>query len=115
MYPFGEFHEKYKGFVPPLGKLDFFLSIGQNKRTSNRTAILYRTWRVRFSFVGNSDEFSGEVITVMRPINIFFMGGKEDYESGREDKMLGVSYEYNVGDIQLYLSSININITVKLM
>lgn len=28
MCPYGEFREKYKGLIPPLGKLDFFLPIG---------------------------------------------------------------------------------------
>lgn len=31
MCPFGEFREKYKGFIPPLGKLDFFPPIGKNE------------------------------------------------------------------------------------
>lgn len=74
MCPFGEFREKYEGFVPPLGKLDFF----PPDRIEQKNARSYIEL-VEFGFPSrrNSDESPGEVITVMRPVDIFFMGKTE--------------------------------------
>lgn len=103
VYLHRELPEKHKG----LGKLDTFFSRSggtKGRATDRLRRSVPNLFELDFPSCRNFDESSREVITIIHPVDIFFLRGEMKI---MVDKMFNISYDYNKCNFLTTVSEFN--------